>query len=83
MDESHLIGDAACPLSNYLSTPYRDTGALEGHQQEYNFRNSSTRMTIERFVTICTCSFQGFCECKQILASFIMMAYFSSNILKN
>ena len=32
MDESHLIGDAAYPLSNYLLTPYRDTGALEGYQ---------------------------------------------------
>ena len=46
--DCHIIGDSAYPLSPYLLTPYRETGNLTRYQQNYNFRHSSTRMTIER-----------------------------------
>ncbi|KAK2721330.1 hypothetical protein QYM36_003570 [Artemia franciscana] len=44
----HIIRDSAYPLSPYLLTPYRETGNLTRYQQNYKFRHSSTRMTIDR-----------------------------------
>ncbi|XP_066596095.1 putative nuclease HARBI1 [Prorops nasuta] len=45
---THLIGDSAYPLSNYLLTPYRDNGHLNDIQRNYNTRLSRTRIIIER-----------------------------------
>ncbi|KAK2711288.1 hypothetical protein QYM36_012465 [Artemia franciscana] len=49
-EDSHLIGDAAYPLSDRLLTPYRDTGNLTECQVRYNFKLSSTRMSVERAI---------------------------------
>ncbi|XP_065570194.1 putative nuclease HARBI1 [Artemia franciscana] len=49
-EDSHLIGDAAYPLSDRLLTPYRDTGNLTRYQVRYNFKLSSTRMSVERAI---------------------------------
>ncbi|XP_036146182.1 protein ALP1-like [Monomorium pharaonis] len=48
--ESHLIGDAAYPLSKRLIVPYTDNGHLTQRQKNYNFCLSSSRMTIERAI---------------------------------
>lgn len=50
LDDSHLIGDTAYPLSDRLLTPYRDTGNLTECQVRYNFKLSSTRMFVERAI---------------------------------
>jgi hypothetical protein len=44
----HFLGDGAYPLRSWLLTPYRDTGHLTPQQRNYNYRHSSTRVTIER-----------------------------------
>ena len=46
--DTHLIGDAAYPLSRFLLVPFKDTGFLTDIQKNYNFVHSSTRCTIER-----------------------------------
>ncbi|KAK2727594.1 putative nuclease HARBI1 isoform X1 [Artemia franciscana] len=57
-EDSHLIGDAAYPLSDRLLTPYRDTGNLTRYQVRYNFKLSSTRMSVERAIGILKCRFR-------------------------
>ncbi|XP_063436630.1 putative nuclease HARBI1 [Mytilus trossulus] len=44
---SHLLGDSAYGLQNWLMTPYKDYGNLTRNQRKYNFVHSSTRMVIE------------------------------------
>nr|XP_037289632.1 uncharacterized protein LOC119183526 [Rhipicephalus microplus] len=43
----HILGDAAYPLREYLSTPYRDYGAMNKQQKGFNFKFSGTRVLIE------------------------------------
>jgi hypothetical protein len=57
-NEYHMIGDSAYPISNSLITPYRDTGNLTPIQINYNFKHSSTRMTIERAFGMMKCRFR-------------------------
>jgi len=45
---THLIGDAAYGLSEWLMTPFKDFGNLSADQKRYNFTHSSSRMCIER-----------------------------------
>ena len=45
---THLIGDSAYGLSEWLLTPYKDFGNLSNDQKRYNFIHSSSRMCIER-----------------------------------
>lgn len=49
-NDSHLIGDAAYPLSKQLMVPYTDNGHLTQRQKNYNFCLSSTRMVVERAI---------------------------------
>ena len=44
---THLLGDSAYGLSNWLMTPFKDFGNLSRNQKRYNFLHSSTRMMIE------------------------------------
>jgi hypothetical protein len=46
--DCHIIGDSTYSLSSHLLTPYRETGNLTRYQKNYNYKHSSTRMTIER-----------------------------------
>ena len=45
---SHLLGDSAYPLRNWLMVPFKDNGNLTQAQQRYNRRLSSARSVIER-----------------------------------
>ncbi|XP_071582365.1 putative nuclease HARBI1, partial [Temnothorax nylanderi] len=45
---THLLGDSAYPLLQYMLIPYRDNGHLNNVQRNYNTKLSSTRITIER-----------------------------------
>ncbi|XP_064464331.1 putative nuclease HARBI1 [Ornithodoros turicata] len=45
---SHLVGDAAYPLSENLMTPYRNTGNLTPQHVKYNKKHAKTRVAIER-----------------------------------
>lgn len=45
---THLIGDSAYPLKDWLLTPYKDFGNLTNDQKRYNFIHSSSRMCVER-----------------------------------
>jgi len=47
-NNTHLIGDAAYPLSTYVMVPFKDNGHLTPRQKNFNDRLSSTRMAIER-----------------------------------
>ena len=47
-DDTHLVGDAAYPLTRYMLTPYKDNGYLTEVQKSYNNRQSVTRNIIER-----------------------------------
>ncbi|XP_071651150.1 putative nuclease HARBI1 [Temnothorax longispinosus] len=49
-NDSHLIGDAAYPLSKQLMVPYTDNGHLTQRQKNYNFCLSSSRMVVERAI---------------------------------
>jgi len=40
---THLIGDSAYGLSEWLLTPYKDFGNLSNDQKRYNFIHSSSR----------------------------------------
>ena len=48
LQNSHLIGDSAYPLRNWLMVPFKDNGNLTQAQQQYNRRLSSARLVIER-----------------------------------
>ena len=37
-EDSHILGDAAYPLSRYLLTPYKDNGYLSDAQKKYNYK---------------------------------------------
>lgn len=45
---THLIGDSAYGLTEWLLTPFKDFGNLSCDQKRYNFIHSSTRTCIER-----------------------------------
>jgi hypothetical protein len=47
---SHLLGDSAYPLQNYLMTPYRDNGHLSQKQKTFNVRLSSKRVVVEQAI---------------------------------
>ena len=47
-NDTHLLGDAAYPLSRTLITPYKDNGFLNNTQKRFNYVHSSTRNVIER-----------------------------------
>ncbi|KAH7985850.1 hypothetical protein HPB52_025361 [Rhipicephalus sanguineus] len=34
----HIIADAACPLREYIMTPYRDHGHMTGEKKRFNYR---------------------------------------------
>ncbi|XP_055955589.1 uncharacterized protein LOC126814699 [Patella vulgata] len=42
-----LLGDPAYPLSNFLMEPYTDNGHLTPKQKTFNYKLSSSRMTVE------------------------------------
>lgn len=44
---THLLGDSAYGLRNWLMTPFKEFGNLSRNQKRYNFLHSSTRMMIE------------------------------------
>ncbi|XP_060553286.1 putative nuclease HARBI1 [Ruditapes philippinarum] len=44
---THLLGDSAYPLSNWLMVPFKDFGNLNEIQKRYNYKHSSTRVCIE------------------------------------
>ena len=43
----HLLGDSAYPLLQWLLTPFRNHGNLTRRQKNYNFKHSSTCMSVE------------------------------------
>lgn len=43
-----MLGDAGYTLHENLLTPYRDNGHLTPQQENYNYRHSATRITVER-----------------------------------
>uniref|UniRef100_T1J8U3 DDE Tnp4 domain-containing protein n=1 Tax=Strigamia maritima TaxID=126957 RepID=T1J8U3_STRMM len=45
--DTHILGDSAYPLENYLLVPYRNTGYLTPKQKCYNQKLSSSRVLIE------------------------------------
>ena len=45
---THLIGDVAYALSQWVMTPFKDLGNLSAEQKRYNYIHSSSRMCIER-----------------------------------
>ncbi|KAH3782992.1 hypothetical protein DPMN_160918 [Dreissena polymorpha] len=45
---THLLGDSAYALQQWMMVPYKDTGNLNKTQRTYNYIHSSTRMSIER-----------------------------------
>ena len=49
---THLIGDSAYPLKVWVLTPFRDNGRLTRRQRRYNFVHSSTRMIVERSLSL-------------------------------
>ena len=49
---THLIGDSAYPLKMWVLTPFRDNGLLTRRQRRYNFVHSSTRMIVERSLSL-------------------------------
>ena len=54
---SHLLGDSAYPLLQWLLMPFKNCGNLTRCQKNYNFKHSSTRMSIEHcFGTLRACS---------------------------
>ena len=49
---THLLGDSAYPLKKWVLTPFRDNGRLTRRQRRYNFVHSSTRMVVERSLSL-------------------------------
>ncbi|XP_070530044.1 putative nuclease HARBI1 [Cardiocondyla obscurior] len=49
-NNTHLIGDAAYPLSKHLMVPYTGNGHLTNRQKNYNYCLSSSRMVVERAI---------------------------------
>ena len=49
---THLLGDFAYPLMSWVLTPFRDNGRLTRRQKRYNFVHSSTRMVVERSLSL-------------------------------
>ncbi|XP_066600585.1 putative nuclease HARBI1 [Prorops nasuta] len=47
-NNTHLLGDAAYPLTKHLLTPYKNNGHLNNIQKNYNKKLSTTRLIIER-----------------------------------
>ena len=56
-EDSHILGDAAYPLSTFLLTPDKDNGSLSEQQRNYNYVHSATRNTIERAFAQFKCKF--------------------------
>jgi len=48
--DSHLLGDAAYEIHQHLLTPFRDNGHLTEAQNNYNYRLSVARVTVERCI---------------------------------
>ncbi|XP_071648622.1 putative nuclease HARBI1 [Temnothorax longispinosus] len=48
--DSHLLGDAAYEIHQHLLTPFRDNGHLTEAQNNYNYRMSVARVTVERCI---------------------------------
>lgn len=48
--DSHILGDAAYGLHQYLHTPFRDNGHLTERQKNYNYRHSAARVAVERCI---------------------------------
>jgi len=47
-NNSHLIGDLAYPLKQYLLVGFKDNGRLSRREQKFNKAHSAARSTIER-----------------------------------
>lgn len=47
-NNTHIVGDAAYPLSRFVMTPYKDNGYLSPIEKNYNFVQSSTKTVVER-----------------------------------
>lgn len=47
-NDSHILGDGAYPLSQFMMTPYRDAGRLTRMQSYFNLQHAKTRNVIER-----------------------------------
>ncbi|XP_018405841.1 PREDICTED: putative nuclease HARBI1 [Cyphomyrmex costatus] len=48
--DSHILGDAAYELHQHLLTPFRDNGHLNERQNNYNYRHSAARVSVERCI---------------------------------
>ncbi|XP_043270332.1 putative nuclease HARBI1 [Venturia canescens] len=47
---SHLVGDAAYELHQHLLTPFRNNGYLTRKQENFNYRQSAARVSVERCI---------------------------------
>lgn len=47
-NNSHLLGDAAYGIHPHIMVPFKDNGHLTARQNNFNFRLSSARISIER-----------------------------------
>lgn len=47
---SHILGDAAYEIHQYLLTPFRDNGHLTEKQKTYNYRHSVARVAVKRCI---------------------------------
>lgn len=57
-EDHHLLGDSAYGLTLYMMVPFRDNGHLTEDQGNYNRRQSSARMAIERAFGLLKCKFR-------------------------
>lgn len=48
--DSHILGDAAYEIHQHLLTPFRDNGHLTAAQNNFNYRLSAARVTVERCI---------------------------------
>jgi len=58
-EDTHLLGDAAYPLTKFMLTPYKDNGYLTEYQKAYNYKQSATTICDKKHYRTGICFAKG------------------------
>lgn len=74
-EDSHIVGDAAYDLHEHVLTPFKDNGYLSAIQENYNYRHSVARVTIERCIGLLKGRFRSLLHCLPMTREHMIAEY--------
>lgn len=72
---SHIIGDAAYELSEHLITPFKNNGHLSRRQENFNYKHSVARVTVERCIGLLKARMRTLLHCLPMTREHMMAEY--------